>query len=115
MVERGWRRIKRLYLIWIVISLILLYLIVQINLQQILIWIVIILFLKDIFIDLGAFNIFGARLPKKGPWPNWLEHAPFVALVALGGFFGILDISQLTIWIAVVDTIIDVLDDIGKI
>ena len=108
---RGLERIKKRYGWWLIISAILLYLIFEYNLQKYLLLIVVILLLKDLFIDLGLFGVY----QKRGPTPDWLEHFPFVFLVAFGGFSGYLDMPQLVAWIAAVDAVVDFLDDMGWI
>lgn len=109
--DTGWEKRKKLYLIWTIISLILLYIIVKANLQNYLFLIIIVLLLKDVFIDI---NILGLR-KNRGPYPGWLEHAPFVILIALGGIFGFLNITNTVIFLSIIDAIIDIANDFGKI
>lgn len=113
--KKGWEFRKNLYILWTALSLVILYLISVNELDEYLFWIVVVLLLKDIFIDLGCFGLFKTVFVKRGSWPTWLEHAPFVVLVVAGGLFGVLDVSLWTIIIAVVDAVLDVLDDKGVI
>ena len=116
---KGWARVKKFYFVWAIISLLILYFVVKSDSERYLLLVVIILLLNDLFIDLGFLKVIHSKLHKKfckkAPWPDWCEHAPFVGLITIGGFLGILDISGLTLSIAFIDTIIDVANDMGKI
>ena len=113
--KQRWEFRKKLYILWAALSLVILYLISVNELDKYLLWIVVVLLLKDIFIDLGCFGLFKTILVKRGSWPTWLEHAPFVVLVVIGGLLGVLDVSLWTIVIAGVDAVVDVMDDMGVI
>ena len=109
MAVRGFERVKNLYVIWTIISIIFLYFFLKSPYSPYLLWIVFLLLIKDLLIDL---------YPKRGPTPGLFEHAPFVIIIALIGLLGIFDvkpftglISPDTMVIAIIDSFIDVLDD----
>ena len=115
MAIKGWERVRRFYFMWTIISFAFLLFVVKYDLNHYLLLLVIIFLLNDLLIDLGLLKIFYRRYSKKCPWPDWFEHAPMVALITAGGLFKILAISNLTILIAFLDTVIDVANDLGKI
>ena len=109
MAVRGYERIKNLYIIWTIISIVVLYFLFKSPYSQYLVWIVYILLAKDLLIDLYA---------KKGPTPGLFEHAPFVILISIIGLLGIFEIEPFvglvtpdTTMLAIIDSFIDVLDD----
>ena len=109
MAVRGFERIKNLYIIWTIISIVILYFLFNSQYSSYLIWIVFLLLVKDLLIDLYA---------KKGPTPGLLEHAPFVIIIAIIGLLGIFEVEPFiglvspdTAMIAIIDGSIDVLDD----
>lgn len=109
MMLKGTERILKLYSLWTIIYLIVLYFFLQSPYSDYLLWIVLFLLFKDVFIDI---------LPKRGPTPNLFEHAPLVIIIAIIGLLGIFEvepfiglISPLTTVIAIVDSFIDVIDD----
>ncbi|MFX0202513.1 MAG: hypothetical protein ACFFCW_40925 [Candidatus Hodarchaeota archaeon] len=102
-------RILKLYSLWTIIYLVILYFFLQSPYSDYLLWIVLFLLLKDIFIDV---------LPKRGPTPTLFEHAPLVIIISIIGLLGIFEvkpfidlISPLTTVIAIIDSFIDVTDD----
>ncbi|MEX2739822.1 MAG: hypothetical protein Q6356_012225, partial [Candidatus Wukongarchaeota archaeon] len=104
--SKGIERIKKYYLVWTIISIVFLYFLLESDYSDYLLLIVVLLLLKDIFIDLRT---------KRGSTPNWFEHAPFVILVSIVGLLDFFEvepftglISPLTMFIAIVDSFIDV-------
>jgi len=109
MTLKGTERILKLYSLWTIIYIVVLYFFLQSPYSDYLLWIVLFLLLKDIFIDI---------LPKRGPSPTWFEHAPLVIIISIIGLLGIFEvnpfiglISPLTTVIAIIDSFIDVIDD----
>jgi len=109
MAVRGFERIKNLYIIWTIISIVILYFLLNSPYSPYLLWIVFLLLVKDLLIDLYS---------KKGPTPFLLEHAPFVIIISIIGLLGIFEVEPFiglvspdTTMIAIIDSFIDVLDD----
>lgn len=109
MALRGSGRILKLYSLWTIIYIIVLYFFLQSPYRDYLLWIILFLLLKDILIDI---------LPKRGPSPTWFEHAPLVIIISIIGLLGIFEvnpfiglISPLTTVIAIIDSFIDIIDD----
>ena len=109
---RGTERVIKLYPLWTIPSIIVLYFLLKSPYHHYLLWLVLFLIFKDIFIDV---------LPKKGPTPNWFDHAPFVIIISIIGlldyfganpFTGLNPIPLLTTILAIVDSFIDVWDDL---
>ncbi|MEX2719923.1 MAG: hypothetical protein Q6362_000700 [Candidatus Wukongarchaeota archaeon] len=111
MTVKGIERIKKFYPVWAIIAIVFLYFLLESDYSDFLLVIVILLLLKDVFIDL---------VMSRGSTPNWFEHAPFVILVSIVGLLDFFEvepftglISPLTMFIAIVDSFIDVFDDMG--
>ena len=96
-----------LYIIWFLISAAAIYLLIKIQQERLISAAVLLLTAKDLLVDLDILNLH----TKKGPWPNLLEHAPFVFLVVVLALLGFLHISPIFVAIAAFDTIVDLCND----
>ena len=104
LINRNFQR----YFISAIISLIFLYILVQTNNQSLIPLVVGILVIKDL-IDLRLIRLFGKEV--KRITPEWADHAPLALFIAIGGYLEILNITNMWIWIAFIDFLVDVCDD----
>ena len=109
------QRIVKMYLIWGIISLLLLLAVKLMGLERYLLLAVIFLLLVDLFIDLDVFRVMNEKIHGRMRFRRHGEHAPFVFFIVLFGMLGILAISYWTILVAGVDLLIDIGNDFGVI
>ena len=110
---KGIERIKKYYYVWAVIFGVFLFFFFTSSYNFLLPHIIVLLLLKDVVVDI---------LWMKHSVPEWFEHAPFVLLISILGVFNLFGAGffpetlnlQVTL-LAILDTIIDISDDLGMI